>query len=262
MTQPATPLLSEPGPIRVLKIICILICVLSASCGRHHEASPSNSSATNPTVQTTSGQDTNQSESWHWDQAKTDALLDKADHGDYQEAKDAALAHAAMIREKALHSPPSKEVPLPNYPSGPLNPRPMGVNFYEIDDRYPAYLLCMYDVEENHYDQANEPKWFEAALQQIRSSGSQKFPQIKWIAVAIFNRAEHKGESTFEQSFKVGAIFNASDVFDQSHDPLQLVGKTETDRHPFKYDQPSEPQQRWLIVEQHAATNHTTTDSK
>jgi len=51
MTQPATPLLSQPGPTRVLKIICILVCVLSASCGRHHEAAQNNSSATNLTQQ-------------------------------------------------------------------------------------------------------------------------------------------------------------------------------------------------------------------
>jgi hypothetical protein len=137
----------------------------------------------------------------------------------------------------------------------------MGVNFYQIDDRYPTYLLCMYDVEENHYDQVDEPGWFEKALQQIRSSGSQKVPPIKWIAVAIFNRAEHKGASTFEQSFKVGAIFSASDVFDQSRDPLQLVAQTELNRHPFKDDPQGEPQQRWVIVEQHAATNHPTTGS-
>ena len=261
MTQPATPLLSKSGQNRVLKVICILVLCAVTSCGRHHEAAQSDSSATNASIQVTSSQNTNQSDNLHWDQAKADALLEKADHGDYQEAKDAALAYAAMIRERTLHNPPSKEVPLPNYPTGPLDPRPMGVNFYQIDDRYPTYLLCMYDVEESHYDQVDEPGWFEKALQQIRSSGSQKFPPIKWIAVAIFNRAEHKGASTFEQSFKVGAIFSAGDVFDQSRDPLQLVGKTETDRHPFKYDQPSEPQQRWLIVERHAATNPPTAGS-
>jgi hypothetical protein len=175
--------------MRVLKVICILFCVLSASCGRHHEASPSNSSATNPPAQATSGQDTNQSDNWHWDQAKADALLYKANHGDYQQAKEAALAYSEMVYQKNLHEPPKREVPLPNYPTGPLHPRPMGVNFYGIDNRYQSYLLCMYDVEEDHYDQTKEPRWFKVALKQIRDLGPQKFPPIKWVAVAIFNRA-------------------------------------------------------------------------
>ena len=71
--------------------------------------------------------------------------------------------------------------------------------------------------------------------------------------------------STFEKSFKVGAIFKASEVFDSSHDLSQLVADAEMDRHPFKYDthQPTPgEQQRWLIVERHAATNAPTTGSK
>jgi hypothetical protein len=84
------------------------------------------------------------------------------------------------------------------------------------------------------------------------------------VAVAIHNRAEQKGVSTFEQSFKVGAIFKASDVFDSSCDLSQLTARADMNRHPFKYD-PQQPtpgeQQRWLVVEQHA-TNNPTTGSK
>jgi hypothetical protein len=139
------------------------------------------------------------------------------------------------------------------------------VNFYGVDDHYPNYLECVYDVEENNYNQSKEPKWFIESLKQIRHSGPEKFPPIKWIAIIIKNRAEHKDASTFEQSFKVGAIFKASDVFDSSRNLSQLIAGAAMDRHPFKYDPQQSPageQQRWVIVERHAATNSTTTDSK
>jgi len=136
------------------------------------------------------------------------------------------------------------------------------VNSYGVDDPYPNYLECVYDVDEKNYNQSKEPKWFIESLKQIRHLGPQKFPPIKWIAVVIKNRAEHKGASTFEQSFKVGAIFKASDVFDSSRDLSRLIAGAQMDRHPFKYD-PHQPtmdeQQRWIIVEQHVATNNPTT---
>jgi hypothetical protein len=121
--------------------------------------------------------------------------------------------------------------------------------------------LCSYNVDEYPYDRTREPEWFKAALGGIRQSGSDKFPPIKWIAVIIFNHREHKDAATFERSFKVGAIFKASDVFDSSHDLSQLVAGAEMDRHPFKYDKHpriADEQQRWLIVERHATNNPTT----
>jgi hypothetical protein len=30
--------------------------------------------------------------------------------------------------------------------------------------------LCLYEVEENHYDASNEPGWFESALLQMREN--------------------------------------------------------------------------------------------
>lgn len=154
--------------------------------------------------------------------------------------------------------PPPSQFPFPNVEGYAHHPPPDYVNFYAVDDRYPAYLQCEYDVDQKHYSQSNEPKWFKAALKQIRHFGPAKFPPIKWVAVIICNVAEHKDASTFEQSFKVGAIFKASDVFDSSKDLSQMIAVATMDRHPFKYDRtqptPGE-QQRWLIVEQHAATN-------
>ena len=135
-----------------------------------------------------------------------------------------------------------------------------------MNDHYPAYLLCEYDVEGTNYSQASEPKWFQASLEQIRQSGPEKFPPVvKWVAVIIINRAGWTNASTYEQAHKVGAIFKASDVFNPSFDLSQLVAQAGMDRHPFKYDT-SQPtpgdQDRWLIVEQHAATNSASTGPK
>jgi hypothetical protein len=247
MTQPVTPLLSESSPTRVLKIICILVCVLSASCGRHHEAAQSNSSATNLTQQEMEDRARIQSANWQ-SPTNTDPLAVAMRYADKQ------------YQEKLLH-PPTNVVRLPNYQAGPLNPLPIHVNFYETRDYYPAYLLCSYDVDEMNYDTSNESGWFKAALKQIRALGPKKFPPFKWVAVIINNRAEWKGVSTIDQAHKVGTIFKASDVFDSSRDLSQLIAHANMDRHPFKLD-PRQPtpgeQQRWIIVEQHAATNSPT----
>jgi hypothetical protein len=247
MTQPATPLLSEPGPTRVLKVICIFVCVLSAGCGRH-EPPPNNSSAANSALAVAADQSTNQSD-WQYEQRRRDAL-----------AK--AMADSEKdYEEKLLHPPTNKVIFLPNYQAGPLNPRPIHVNFYAINDHYQTYLLCQYDVDEKNYDQSGESGWFQAALKQIRKLGPQKFPPFKWVAVIISNRAEHKDASTFEQCHKVGAIFKAGDVFDSSSNLSKLIAGAEMDRHPFKYDttQPTPgEQQRWVIVERHATNNPTT----
>jgi hypothetical protein len=150
--------------------------------------------------------------------------------------------------------------PFPNFEGGPGRPVPNYVNCYSMDDRFPAYLLCEYPVEADHYEESKEEDWFRASLKQIRRSGPKKFPPLAWIAVAIRNVAEHKDASTFEQSFKVAAIFKASGVFDSSQNLAGLVSHTSKDRRPFQFD-PTRPspmeQQRWLIVERHAATNRT-----
>jgi hypothetical protein len=154
--------------------------------------------------------------------------------------------------------------PLPNFVTGPGQPAPIGVNFYSINWHYPAYLLCEYDVSEKHYDASNEPAWFQAALLQIRGYGPDRFPPIRWVAVIISNVAEPGGRNATAENSKVGAIFNAAEVFDRSRSLPELVARTTTDRHPFTFD-PRQPtpgeQQRWLIVEQHAATIGAVTNS-
>jgi hypothetical protein len=182
---------------------------------------------------------------------------------DNYEARNAAFEEfAAKQRENNLRgiSPPPSQFHFPNVYGEPFHPRPCYVNFYSVNDHYPDYLLCEYDVEVTHYNQSDESGWFGEALAQIRRYGPKKFPPVKWVAVIIKNRAEHKDESTFEQSFKVGAIFKADDVFDAVHNVSELITQVSMDRHPFFFDRtkpdlfPSE-QQRWIIVEQHAATN-------
>lgn len=170
----------------------------------------------------------------------------------YQRLKEEGLAYAQKLSEERARNPPAKRVPLPNFRAGAGLPRPLGLNFYEERNEYPGYLLCSYDVEENHYDESNELGWFEAALLQMRGVGPDRFPPLKWVAVIICNRAEHSGVSTFEQSHKVGAIFNLNEVFDRASDPRRLAANATMDRHPFVYDvtrrTPGE-QQRWVIVE-------------
>jgi hypothetical protein len=202
-------------------------------------------------------QDLSPSTNWHWDQAMADALLAKGNHDN---SITEALAYSRMMglaRVNNMPEPPS-EFPLPNFEAGPGRPLPVHVNFYCINDHYPNYLLCQYDVDKKNYNQSDEPVWFNAVLKQIRHSGPKKFPPIKWIAVVIDNRADWKGAGTFDQCYKVGAIFKAGDVFDSSRKFSQLMADAHMDRHPFKYDQlqptPGD-EQRWLIVERHAATN-------
>ena len=239
MTPPATPLLSESSQTRVLKIICILVCVLSVSCVYGGEGATGVPSATNTPHQMTSSEFSKMIGS-------NDTLRASFDYSEKQ----------GEDRMRGVPPPPS-QFPLPNPDAGPHRPPPCYVNIYNINDNYPSYLKCKYDVDEKNYNQSNEPKWFIESLKQIRRSGPEKFPPIKWIAVVIKNR-------TFEQSFKVGAIFKASDVFDSSRDLSQLVTSAAMDRHPFKYDPQQSPageQQRWIIVEQHTATNLPTAGS-
>lgn len=143
-------------------------------------------------------------------------------------------------------------VPLPNVEGG----TPVGVNFYETEPRYPGYLLCTYGVVENNYDPNNENARFGQALSQIRSTGRDRFPPIRYIAIVIFNRAEHKGVETFETSFKAGAVFDANQVFDGPLSITDIASGAKIDRHPFRLDTtrrtPSE-QQQWLVVERDEA---------
>lgn len=160
--------------------------------------------------------------------------------------------------EPMRRDPSPKRVPLPNFPSGPNRPRPVGVNVYEEDNRYPDYLLCFYDVDEKKYDERYARTWLASALLQIRWTGGNKFPPLSWVAVIIHTRPEHKGADTFEKSRMLGAIFNAAQVFHLDTDLEQLVARTPLDHHPFTED-PTVPtpgeKQSWAIVERHARSH-------
>jgi hypothetical protein len=218
--------------------------MILAGCAGNHEGSPSVLSVTNAPPQMNSDE-----------LAKTNEMI----AGPMNEN----ARKGFEVRVRGLPPPPS-EFRFPNVEGYAHHPRPNYVNFYDVEDRYPAYLQCEYDVDQKNYSKSNEPTWFKASLNQVRHFGPTKFPPIKWVAVIVCNVAEHNDASTFEQSFKVGAIFKASDVFDDSQDIAQLVTHAPMNRHPFKYDvsQPTPgDQQRWLIVEQHAVTNRPSTGS-
>jgi len=221
---------------------------LLMDCVRAGESSPGDSPLTNASAQMTSFGFTNLP-------GRTEA--DRA-YDDY-------VAKQIENRLRGVPPPPS-QFPFPNVEGWTMHPPPNYVNFYRIDDRYPQYLLCEYPVNEKNYRQVNEPKWFEAALKQVRKYGPTKFPPIEWIAVAVRNVAEHKDASTFEQSYKVGAVFPAREVFDSSRDISQLVANAVMNRHPFRYDEQqstdfSTRPEHWMIVEQHAAAMGAATNS-
>ena len=164
--------------------------------------------------------------------------------------------------ERLRHPKPS-DWRLPNCEMGPGRPEQEYRNFYMMDDLFPDYLLCRYPVDESAYDPSQEPLWFKLALEQVRRLGPKKFPPIRWVAVCICNVAEHKDAATYEQSYKVGAVFKAPDVFSHRRSLRRIVGEGSVDRHPFQYLAQPTPRmpQRSLVVERHAATNHTATGS-
>jgi hypothetical protein len=243
-------------------LMLILASCWISECGCGQEAASVSMPTTNEVVGATTNQILMQTNKWHWDQAKADALKQKiASEHNFDDIN----AYAEMMREKLDHQPPSNEIPLPNFDAGPGIPLPTGMNFYQKDEHYQDYVICTYNVSENHYDRSNESEWFKAAILQIRGCGPDRFPPVKWFAIVIFNRGEFKDASTFEQCHKVGAVFKATEVFNPERDPLEMIAHAGKDLHPFSYD-PQQPmssqQQRWMIVERYAATNNPATGSK
>ncbi|MGD0261319.1 MAG: hypothetical protein ABSD29_16015 [Verrucomicrobiota bacterium] len=244
-------------------VVAIGSCVF-ANCVHQKDASPGRFSGTVPQNRTLLSQGTTLISGAR---SVPDERQRKGTH--YQEGSNAS----AMIdwgkgdkdNEERLRNPHPSDWHLPNFEAGAGRPDPIFVNFYAINDRQPLYLLCQYDVDEKTYDHTKEAEWFKAALRQIRRAGSQKFPPIKWVVIMIVNRGEFKGASTSEQCCKVAAIFKASDVFNHWRNLSRLIARVDLDRHPFLLDkqQPTPgDQQRWVIVERHAATNHTATSSQ
>lgn len=189
-------------------------------------------------------------------------LREATDGLDVKDAQFRERYGLVWVSEESPRAPTPSEWHLPNYEMGPGRPEPKYRNFYIMDDLFPGYLLCRYPVDEATYDSSREPFWFKSALQQVRRLGPKKFPPVGWVAVCICNVAEHKDAATYEQSHKVGAIFKASNVF--GHQGLaRVVAERHVDRHPFQYVEQSTTRmpQRWLVVERHAATNHTVSGS-
>jgi hypothetical protein len=243
---------TDKKPFYGWQMVCFVsigLCFLSG-CGKDNEASQSQLGTTTPEA---SAEQATQSEAGDFG----------AQQQAYQKAKDEALGNAQKAYEARTHGtplPPSL-FRFPNTPE-PEQGIPDYLNFYSINDDYPTYLLCQYQIRKTNYNQSDEVGWIKESLEQIRQSGPTNFPPLQWAAVIIVNSADWENGSTFEQAYKVGAIFKASDVFNPSCELSQLVAHADIDRHPFKYDTtrptPGE-QHRWLIVEQHAATNNPAT---
>lgn len=246
--QAALPLVQMKRSKYPISVVLAAGGCLLAVRARGIDTMPSVSSATNVSTQMTSSEVTN-----------------NPGRSEAQRAYDDYVAKQIEDRIRGVPPPPS-QFPFPNVEGWTMHPPPNYVNFYRIDDRYPKYLLCEYPVDEKNYKQAKEAKWFEAALKQVRHYGTTKFPPIEWIAVAVRNVAEHKDASTFEQSYKVGAVFSAREVFDSSRDISQLVANAVMNRHPFRYDEQqstdfSTRPEHWMIVEQHAVAMSGATNS-
>src|SRR5437773_2460935 len=140
-----------------------------AGCTRHDGVLPNSPSAPVSTPQAPSDQDTNRPFS-----ASSAPERKQGTNVAYQRGKGPATIDwekADKDNEERLRNPHPSDWPFPNFQTGPGRPLPIHVNFYSIDDHYPTYLLCQYDVEEKNYKQTNEEEWFKAALKQIRRSG-------------------------------------------------------------------------------------------
>ena len=178
-----------------------------------------------------------------------------------------ANVKAAKMAEDRINGdplPPS-QFPFPNYVGGPHRPQPTHRNYYTMNDHYTNYLLCRFDIDETPYNSSNEQKILKTSLEMTRKFGPKNFPPVQWVAVIIANRAEWKDLNSVNQAQKVGAIFKSSDVFNSSHDLSRMIVAAKMDRHPLKYD-PTQPtpgeQERWTIVERHAATNYSNQENQ
>lgn len=220
------------------RLMLVVLCTV-AGCGRNRQTPATNAVAATQSVTTPSQN------------------LRPSGNDDYR----AIFAAADKATEEKLSNVQTNDVPLPNVDLGPGLPLPLGVNFYERDKRYPGYLLCTYHISESRYDRDREKEWLRAALAQIRQQGRQRFPPIMWIAVAVFNRGDYRGPSTFERCYRAGAIFAVKEVFDGEHDLQQMVARTQVDRYPLVGDSQGNLS-RWTMVERHITTNHAATGSK
>jgi hypothetical protein len=108
---------------------------LLVGCVRDREVSPSSLSATNTLPQVTTPEFAKQSE-------RDDAYRAAREYSDkmYEE------------RLRGIPEPPS-QFPFPNFDDTSQRPEPTHLNFYRINDHYPDYLLCQFDVDEKRYNQ-------------------------------------------------------------------------------------------------------------
>ena len=169
---------------------------------------------------------------------------------------------------------------------------PPYANFYEQPEEYPAYAIAEYTINEP-YDERNDLKYLHESLRLCRSTFGKAFragrlqrfnsedgydpqkPEIEpechafipfkpgFIVIAIQNRAEHHGESTFAASYKVAYIISTEQVLSDHYDFQRALQSAYIDRSPFRLDPPSPEEKkrgqylaghyRWVAIERHEA---------
>ena len=154
--------------------------------------------------------------------------------------------------------------------SGPF---PAYQNFYETYDKYPGYALATYEIDEA-YDSAKDLKHLADAVHLCRRDFGAAFRSgtlTRWqsnsavpfkpefVVVALHNRKDHSGESTFDASYRVAWLIPASRLFDDGISAQDLVANVTPDRRPFAHDPLPEGSYypvelcHWRIIERHMA---------
>jgi hypothetical protein len=167
---------------------------------------------------------------------------------------------------------------------------PTYTNFYEQLDEYPDYAIAEYTIDEP-YDVRSDLRHLRESLRLCRTTFGKAFKTRKlqrfnsedgydqqtfetkpgyhaflpfdprFVLIAIQNRAEHKGASTFASSYKVAFIVPAEIVFSRSYDFEKVSRAAYVNRDPFRLDPPSAEEKkkgqyfvghyRWVAIEMH-----------
>jgi hypothetical protein len=177
-------------------------------------------------------------------------------------------------------------------PATPVAPRPQTLwttsgeggiptyqNFYTTFDKYPDYAIATYEINEQ-YDAGKDMEhladavrlcrgdfgnaWRTRSIERWDGRTSRAAPfKPCFVVIALKNRADHKGESTFAGSYRAAWLMAAGDLFDETKSVGALSKQAVMDREPFAFDPPPDPQQgwspseryHWRIIERHMAAS-------
>ena len=152
-------------------------------------------------------------------------------------------------------------------------------NFYDEYSKYPDYAIAVYGINEN-YDTQNDVKHVREAIRLCRQHFGKAFRARKlerenpedgythtfeskpgwraeipfdphFVVIAIQNRAENKGVSSFVSSYKVAYIIPAELVFSRHFDFEKAMRSAFVDRSPFYFDAPPPDAKSWSPAERY-----------